>query len=123
MSDNEKEQLPISIVISDCINCLETSNKLLNTYQKNTTDAERKRIINYMIDTNSKCMINAMEYQASEVKELEENYIGRFVAIPIENYEQIILSADAMLDLGENIGLLSLKNSMNNIKNMLIIQE
>lgn len=121
MSDNE--QLPISTVISDCIKCLETSNKLLNTYHKDTEPSEKKRLIQYMIETNSKCMVNAMEYQASEVKDLEESYIGRFVAIPIENYEQILLSAEAMIDLGEHLELPSLKNSMKHIKDMLIIQE
>jgi hypothetical protein len=112
MSEQEKDQLPISSVISDCINCLETSNKLLNTYHKDTPPGEKKRLIGMMLEANSTCLVNAMEYQASEVKEIEENYIGWFVAIPVENYEQIILAADAMLDLSEHLELPSLKLSM-----------
>ncbi len=83
---NEAEQS----AINGMINCLETSNKLLNTYHKETQPGLKRDTIQKMIETNSFAISSALEYQAGQQAiEGEIENVGRFVLIPEENYNEL----------------------------------
>ena len=58
-------------VVKTLIKALETSNKLLNTYYKETPPGEKRECIKNMIDVNTECIMHALEYEAS-VHSLEQ---------------------------------------------------
>jgi hypothetical protein len=80
-------------MILTLINCLETSNSLLNTFHNETEPGIKQDLIQRCIDNNSEAIIAWLEYgKAIEVIEgsIEETeYIGQYFAIPVEVADEI----------------------------------
>lgn len=101
-----------SELIEQLVNCLQTSNMLLNTYHNETAPGEKKSIIQKMIDTNTNAIVLSMEMEAEEeeLSELEEAGVRTYVGIPIEDYSKVV---ELLTEIKDDI--LTKKGFQNNI--------
>lgn len=75
------------------ITCIETSNKLLNTYYTETEPGLKQDLIKKMIETNAELLGAAYEEGAGEPIAFESDemeYCGQFFAIPIDSHTEAI---------------------------------
>lgn len=76
-------------IIQQLINCLETSNKLLSTYQGEQVPGEKQEIIRMCINNNALCVITALEIEGEEGV-VEEGVGTFFVATRVEDFNEVI---------------------------------
>lgn len=83
-------------IINSLVTCLETSNKLLNTYHQEQVRGMKADLIQKMIETNALATSSALEYYGElnevmqSIEEFEKDNAPFFVCIEFDDHQHAI---------------------------------